>query len=90
MTWSWTTVRNAVWLPAFRLWLRKLISDEEVLEPPDQYMRTVGNLVMSGCRSDADGAEELDPSFCYVVACMQYRVAKSKYWIRERLIKVVR
>lgn len=76
MTWSWTTVRNAVWLPAFRGWLVRFLIDNDVPRPPEHCLRTVGNLVLSH-RSDPDGTS-LDSVSDYIIQCMQFYISSTK------------
>ena len=76
MTWSWTTVRNAVWLPSFRAWLVKLLANEDIPDPPEQCIRAVGNLVLSH-RSDPDGTS-LDFVSDYILQRMQSYVSRHK------------
>lgn len=75
LCWSWVSVRNAVWLPAFRKWLLQLISTGVVPDPPDDCFRIVGTLVFTSPTDSSEMEEpngiERDPYVFYVTAMLQ-------------------
>ncbi len=83
LTWTWLTVRNAVWLPAFRSWLRKLVTNQHIPEPPDDKMRTIGSLVLSR-GADPNGTDPLDWALEYVLACMRQFTINSQWYSSRR------
>jgi hypothetical protein len=45
LCWSWTTVRNYMWFPACKKWMRDFFAGQPIAAPPVERLRQVQNVV---------------------------------------------